>query len=228
MQYKILLVDNDIEITQNISQLLVANGYCVEIEHCDNKLAEHISAFQPDLITLDIMLPGAYGLMVCQKIRENFSGTIMMLTELYKEIHEINSLEYGADEYLCKPITPTLFLAHIRAKQRQKMARLKIEGFMHADAGNLVINTAKRSVFHRGKELKLTTAEFEILTIMARSAGKVTSREALHSEIYNFSYDGLERPIDLRVSRLRKKLGDTPKSAKVIKTIRNKGYLLAS
>jgi two-component system response regulator RstA len=230
MKSKILLVDDDIELAELIRQFLTENNYDVKIESRGDRVLPSMLDFQPDLIILDVMLPGIDGITACKNIRPLFNGPIIMLTALCEEYNEIHGLETGADDYLCKPIKPGVLLAHIRSQLRRQVLVTKqmAENVIQVDAGNIVIDNKKRLVLQKGEELVLTCAEYDLLMLLARSAGDITSRDTLHLELLHLEYGGADRPIDLRVSRLRKKLGDNSKKPTIIKTIRNKGYLLAS
>ncbi|NQZ21216.1 MAG: response regulator [Colwellia sp.] len=226
---KILLIDDDIELTVLISQFLTSNGFMVEVEHHGDKAKQRILDYQPDLIVLDLMLPGLDGLTICKDIRHSFFGAIIMLTALDDDIDEVTGLEVGADDYLCKPIKPRVLLAHIRAQLRRQtvLTQANQQDVRRVSRGELMIDSRKRLVTYQQKEVSLSSAEFDLLWVLSLSAGEIISRDQLHLEIFRLEFDGYDRSIDLRISRLRKKLGDDPKEPQIIKTIRNKGYLLA-
>ena len=226
----ILIIDDDAELTSLISQFLTMNGYQVSVEHNGANALTAVTDIQPDLIVLDLMLPGVDGLTICRQLKPNFVNPIIMLTALDDDIDEVTGLEVGADDYLCKPIKPRVLLAHIRAQLRRQshFKNLSLQDIRQVSNGSLTIDIRKRIVSYNKKEITLSSAEFDLLWVLAISAGNIRSRDELHKEIFKLDYDGFDRSIDLRVSRLRKKLGDDPKEPKIIKTIRNKGYLLAT
>lgn len=226
---KILLVDDDVELTSLISQFLTMNGFDVEVESNGDHAIKRIWSVKPDLIVLDLMLPGLDGLSICRSIREDFFGPIIMLTALDDDIDEVTGLEVGADDYLCKPIKPRVLLAHIRAQLRRHthISQQLDTNIKTALSDELVIDATKRKVSYQQQDILLTCAEFDLLWVLASHAGRIISRDELHQEIFRLTYDGLDRSIDLRISRLRKKLSDNSKEPNIIKTIRNKGYLLA-
>ncbi|MBQ4813942.1 DNA-binding response regulator [Pseudoalteromonas luteoviolacea] len=225
---KILLIDDDRELTSLISQFLVQNGFLVEVLNDGRQAAEKVFKIQPDLIILDLMLPGTDGLAICREIRPHFAGAIIMLTALVDDIDEVTGLEVGADDYLCKPLKPRVLLAHIRAQlRRQSSLQEQHKDLRVVCDGSLQLDWRNRSVSYLNEEVTLSSAEFELLWVLAQSAGSIISRDSLHRKIFNLEYDAMDRSIDLRISRLRKKLGDDPKQPQVIKTIRNKGYLIA-
>jgi two-component system response regulator RstA len=226
----ILIIDDDTELTSLISQFLTMNGYQVSVEHSGENALNAVAHIQPDLIVLDLMLPGIDGLTICRKLKPNFANPIIMLTALNDDIDEVTGLEVGADDYLCKPIKPRVLLAHIRAQLRRQshFKSLSLQDIRQVSNGSLTIDIRKRIVHSNDTEITLSSAEFDLLWVLAMSAGNIISRDDLHKEIFKLDYDGFDRSIDLRISRLRKKLGDDPKEPKIIKTIRNKGYLLAN
>ena len=226
----ILIIDDDAELTSLISQFLTMNGYQVLVEHNGANALTTVAHIQPDLFVLDLMLPGVDGLTICRQLKPDFINPIIMLTALDDDIDEVTGLEVGADDYLCKPIKPRVLLAHIRAQLRRQshLKNLIPQDIKHVSNGALTIDIRKRIVRYNEKEITLSSAEFDLLWVLAMNAGSIISRDQLHKEIFKLDYDGFDRSIDLRISRLRKKLGDDPKEPKIIKTIRNKGYLLAN
>lgn len=227
---KILIIDDDQELTSLISRFLNKNGYLVEVENTGENTEERIQCFQPDLIVLDLMLPGNDGLSICRNIRPAFHNPIIMLTALDDDIDEVTGLEVGADDYLRKPISPRVLLAHIRAQLRKHGStggQSSDNAILTVNAASLSIDPASREVTQNHKKIMLSTAEFDLLYTLAKQAGKVITRDRLHQEIFRIEYDGLDRSIDIRISRLRKKLGDDPREPSLIKTVRGRGYLLA-
>lgn len=226
----ILIIDDDAALTSLISQFLTMNGYQVIVEHNGANAITVVSDIQPDLIVLDLMLPGVDGLTICRQLKPGFINPIIMLTALDDDIDEVTGLEVGADDYLCKPIKPRVLLAHIRAQLRRQsqFKNLSLQDIKHVSNGLLTIDIRKRIVRYNENDVTLSSAEFDLLWVLAMNAGIIISRNQLHKDIFKLDYDGFDRSIDLRISRLRKKLGDDPKEPKIIKTIRNKGYLLAT
>ncbi len=231
-QSHILIVDDDVELTKLIAQFLQSSGYRVSVEHHGLEIDNYVdSPTPPDLIVLDLMLPGKDGLTICKEIRERYLGPIIMLTALDDDIDEVTGLEVGADDYLAKPIKPRVLLAHIRAHLRIQ-SRLEtldpIEDDNRVSSGELTIDNGKRQVTIANKSVKLTSSEFDLLWLLAQNIGQVISRDELHQAIFRLPFDGVDRAIDLRISRIRKKLGDDPKNPQLIKTVRSAGYLLAN
>jgi len=229
MPNKILLVDDDVELTQLISQYLSSNGYEVLCLHSGDTIETVIGEFSPDIIVLDLMLPGIDGLSICKNIRAGFHGAIIMLTALGDDIDEVTGLEVGADDYLAKPIKPRVLLAHIRAQLRRQstLSQASSDSIIYCFGNNIKVDESNRSVFNQQTEVILSSAEFDLLWLLAQKVGTITKREDLNQQIFRLPYDGIDRSIDLRISRIRKKLNDDPKEPQIIKTVRNVGYLLA-
>ena len=226
---KILIIDDDQELTLLVSRFLQRNGFDVTVEHTGEKVAECIESRKPDLLVLDVMLPGKDGLTICREIRSSFHNPIIMLTALDDDIDEVTGLEVGADDYLRKPISPRVLLAHIRAQLRRHGVQGQSSDTtrLSVNQGSLIIDPATREVMQNDSKLTLSTAEFDLLHTLAKRAGQIITRDQLHREIFKIEYDGVDRSIDIRISRLRKKLGDDPREPVVIKTVRGQGYLLA-
>ena len=227
---KVLLVDDDVELTTLVAQYLRANDFVVECLHNGDNVEQQIEQFEPNVIVLDLMLPGTSGLAICQAIRPNYHGAIIMLTALGDEIDEVTGLEVGADDYLAKPVKPRVLLAHIRAQLRRHnyIQQMQSSTVVSCNDQQLVIDASKRTVHSHGQLVSLSSAEFDLLWLLAQDVGQIVKRELLHEKIFKLAYDGIDRSIDLRISRIRKKLDDNPKEPQIIKTVRNVGYLLAS
>jgi two-component system response regulator RstA len=226
---KVLLIDDDIELTELIRHYLATNGFDVHVSHNGDNVSDMIDTLQPDIIVLDLMLPGIDGLTICKSIRPIFHGAIIMLTALGDDIDEVTGLEVGADDYLAKPLKPRVLLAHIRAQMRRQSTLQKNnhQEVIHFFDQKIKLDPSKRSVENQGIEVLFSSAEFDLLWLLAQKVGVIVKREELHEQIFRLPYDGIDRSIDLRISRIRKKLQDDPKDPHIIKTVRNVGYLLA-
>ncbi|WP_223669177.1 winged helix-turn-helix domain-containing protein [Kangiella shandongensis] len=228
MNDTIFLVEDDEKLSSLIADFLRSHDFNVTVENHGSQAIDFITQNQPRAVILDVMLPGTDGFTICRTVRPKYQGPILMLTSLSDEIDEIAGLENGADDYLSKPVKSHVLLAHLRALLRRiesdesSQPQDKI-----INAGSIAINPQNRSVLCHGKEIHLTTAEYNLLWLLAERSGEVVSREELHRKTFKLEYDGTDRSIDLRISRLRRKLGDDPKLPYIIKTIRGEGYLLA-
>ena len=229
----ILIVEDDDRLARLISAYLTREDFRVTVVDRGDTAPAAILDQQPDLVILDLMLPGKDGLTICQEVRPHFPGRIMMLTAREDDMDQVVGLEVGADDYVKKPVDPRVLLARIRAVLRRgpsATAEAPSESEPSPETlplifGSLTIQTTAFQVLLDGAPVTLTTTEFDLLLLLARNAGNILSRDFLHTELRGVDYDGLDRSVDMGVSRLRKKLGDDPKSPRRIKTVWGKGYL---
>ncbi len=226
---RILLVEDDLRLGALVSEFLVSKGFLVDIEVRGDLAPDRIIDENPDLVILDLMLPGLDGLSICRKVRPVYPGPIMMLTALSDEVDEVVGLEVGADDYLAKPVRPRLLLARIHNLLR----RMNVDGEDKTITGDrvitiddLVIDPGSRSVRLGSREIDLTTAEFDLLYYLAERVGQVIDRNDIYRDLRGMEWDGLDRSIDLRVARLRRKIGDDARHPRRIKSVRGSGYLL--
>lgn len=229
----ILIVEDDDRLARLISAYLIREEFRVTVVDRGDTAPSAILDQNPDLVILDLMLPGKDGLTICQEVRPHYPGLIMMLTAREDDMDQVVGLEVGADDYVKKPVDPRVLLARIRAILRRRSPALA-EAPPETEAapetlplvfGSLTIQTAAFQVLLDKEVVTLTTTEFDLLLLLARNAGTILSRDFLHRELRGVDYDGLDRSVDMGVSRLRKKLGDDPKSPGRIKTVWGKGYL---
>lgn len=225
---KLILVEDDIELAEWVADYLQSKGYEVTLCHRGDTAVDMILEQQPDVVLLDGMLPGKDGLDVCKEVRHSYSGPIIMLTARDEEIDEVLGLEVGADDYLTKPVKPRILLARIKAALRRHQDNAEQQQApQKVSLSGLEIVHSSRSVSLDGQDIKISSNEFDVLWLLALRAGEVVERNFLINELRGFDNDGFDRSIDLRVSRLRKKLGDDSSEPYRIKTIWGKGYLLA-
>src|SRR5690606_20552646 len=186
-----------------------------------------IQDLDPDIVILDIMLPGKDGLTVCKEVRPKYNGPILMLTARDSDMDQVLGLEFGADDYVIKPAEPRVLLARIRALLRRYQQPEKTD-VSQLRFGSLFTQISSRKVTLDDRDVLLSSHEFDLLTAFARQAGKVLSREYLFNTIYGRPYDGLDRTVDVRISQLRKKLGDSSDNPSRIKTVWGRGYLFVA
>lgn len=226
---RILLVEDDFKLAALVCEFLTSKGFTVDVEPRGDKAPDRIIDENPDLVILDLMLPGMDGLSVCRKVRPVYPGPIMMLTALSDEVDEIVGLEVGADDYVAKPVKPRLLLARIQNLLRRTNVTVE-EKPIHAEklivVDNLVIDPRRRAVELGSQELELTTAEFDLLYYLAERVGQVIERDTIYRDLRGIEWDGLDRSIDLRIARLRAKIGDDARHPGRIKSVRGSGYLL--
>jgi two-component system response regulator RstA len=233
---RVLIVEDDPKLAGLVADYLAANGLSVTIESRGDRAEARILAERPDAVVLDLMLPGRDGLAVCRAVRPRYDGAILMLTARGGELDEVVGLEVGADDYLAKPVRPRVLLARLhtllrRTRRAAGGAEPAGGGAPEVDVkrielGSLVVDAARRRVEVAGAPVELTTAEFDLLWLLARHAGEIMDRERIYTELRGIIYDGIDRSMDLRVARLRRKLGDDGKQPERIKSIRGTGYLL--
>ncbi|WP_447555281.1 response regulator [Vreelandella sp. EE22] len=223
-QDHVLIIEDDQRLAELTRDYLENNGFRVTVEADGSRGVERIMELQPDLVILDLMLPGEDGLSICRRVRPNFAGPIMMLTARTDDLDQVLGLEMGADDYVPKPVQPRVLLARMRALLRRADAPAP-NGEVRLQFSNLDIDSATREAWLDGERIDLTSAEFDLLWLLARNAGSVLTREEIFSELRGIKYDGQDRSIDVRVSRIRPKIGDDPHQPHRIKTVRSKGYL---
>jgi DNA-binding response OmpR family regulator len=225
MQKTILLVEDNQKLAGFIKSSLTEAGYSVETETRGDKAAYRIIKETPDLVVLDIMLPEMDGKQICQTVRNEYTGKILMLTALKDIESEVNSLNLGADDYLTKPVAEAVLLAHIAALFRRPTLA---EKFDHIQFGKLDIDLIQSNVSFLGKSVELSPSEFELLVLLAKNADHCLNRDNIMYALRGREYDGVDRSVDLRISHLRKKLGDNTQKPYKIKTMHGKGYMLIS
>jgi two-component system response regulator RstA len=223
MVVRILLVEDDIRLSHLVQEFLQREGFEVSLESHGDRAVERIIREAPDLVILDIMLPGLDGLAVCRKVRSEYRQPILMLTARGEEADELVGLEIGADDYMAKPVRPQLLLARIKTLLRRSQ-RLDAKN-RQLKLGALVVDPGRRSVSIDDQAVELTTAEFDLLWLLASRAGEVVTRDQISHALHGHEWDGLDRSIDLCVSRLRKKLGDDGRKPDCVRSIRGTGYM---
>jgi DNA-binding response OmpR family regulator len=220
----ILLVEDDVELAEWIREFLVQQDFQVSIADRGDTAVDMIRELTPDLVLLDIMLPGKDGHQVCREAREFYQQPILILTANDGELDEVMGLELGADDFMPKPVRPRVLLAHIKALLRRKTTTSE-QKLDQINFGIFTINQSAKSVTLHGDSVSLSSTEFDLLWVLANHAGQVMHRNELVQKLRGFDYDGFDRTIDVRISRLRKKLGDNLQQPERIKTVWGKGYL---
>jgi two-component system OmpR family response regulator/two-component system response regulator RstA len=223
----ILLVEDDRELAQLVSDYLTRNAFDVHVESDGLQALNYIKEHPPQLIVLDIMLPSMNGMDVCKHARAFYQGPILMLTALDEDMDQMLGLELGADDYVIKPVKPRLLLTRIRTLLRRVTPSQNINE-SEETLQRLKINQTSRVVTFDNQDISLTAAEFDLLVMLAQHAGDIVDREAIVQNLRGFEYDGLDRSVDRRISRLRRKLNDNSQDPTLIKTIRGKGYMLCT
>lgn len=223
----VLLVEDDPRLADLVGRYLGSNGYRVAHVTRGDAVLAHVRARPPDLLILDLGLPGLDGLAVCRQLREIYDNPILILTARATDVDQVLGLEYGADDYVVKPVEPRVLNARLQAllrrTRRREPAAPRVLRF-----GELEIHVAARAVRLRGEPVGLGSTEFDLLIALAEQAGQIQSRESLFRKLYRREYDGVDRNLDIRISRLRRKLGDNADDPQRIKTIWGQGYLFVA
>ncbi|WP_038500878.1 response regulator transcription factor [Janthinobacterium agaricidamnosum] len=217
----LLLIEDDLPLAALTAEFLRAEGFDVSVAHRGDATAALVERLRPALVILDVMLPGLDGFSVCRQIRAGYPGLILMLTALDENHEQLTGFDAGADDFVVKPVDPRLLLARIRAMLRRHPQQARCLSF-----GRFSVDLHGQQATLDGTSLAFSTAEFELLAIFARHAGLPLGREVLLQHLRGLAYDGSNRSIDMRVSRLRKKLGalDCPVT---IQTVTTQGYLFS-
>lgn len=234
MATRILFVEDDAELAELIGGYLRSFDFEVDVIGDGTLVVDSVRENAPALVLLDIMLPGKDGLSICRELREFYTGPVILLTSLNSDMNQVLGFEIGATDYVVKTTPPSVLIARIRAHLRQNVGGTVSAPTTAKSAapslnfGKLVIDEKNRSASYRDEPLHLSTADFDLLWEFASHAGEVLSRDHLLKKLRGIEYDGLDRSIDVAISRLRKKLGDDPNEPRKIKTIRHRGYLFVT
>jgi DNA-binding response OmpR family regulator len=224
------LIEDDLRLSTLIQEYFTKQGFKVSTESRGNMGLDRILSEQPDIVILDLMLPEMDGLTVCQRARQGYSGPILMLTAREDDVDQVVGLEMGADDYVKKPVEPRVLLARIRAILRRVNV---LEDEKRVDMGDneelsfddLLLSKTAQAVSLSGVPVNVTTNEFSLLWALASAAGSILSRDDLFQLTRGIAFDGMDRSVDITISRLRKKLGDNADNPWRIKTVWGQGYL---
>ena len=225
---RILVIDDDIELCELLTDYLGGEGFIVETANNGRQGVDQTLAGDYVLVILDVMLPELNGFDVLRKIRQQSKVPVIMLTARGDDIDRIVGLELGADDYLPKPYDPRELVARIRAVQRRMVTdvqRPAAEKLTELIIGDVVLNPTNRMVRCAGKNIELTSVEFNLLEVLLTRAGEVISREDLVEKVLGRRLSAYDRSIDVHVSALRKKLGHYEGDTERIRTVRGVGYL---
>ena len=216
---KIVYVEDDPDVGALIAAYLGKHDMEVVVEPRGDNAEATITRENPDLVLLDIMLPGKDGMTLCRDLRGQWAGPIVLLTSLDSDMNHILSLEMGANDYILRQRSAS---ASSTTPAQPALTPHKAIRF-----GTLSIDPVNRQVLLSGENIALSTADFDLLWELATHAGQIMDRDALLKNLRGVTYDGMDRSVDVAISRLRKKLLDSATEPYRIKTVRNKGYLFA-
>lgn len=222
MAGKLLVVDDDVKIAQMLKNYLDKDGFKTEIAHDGWMAVELFRSVKPDLVILDLMLPGASGWEVCKKIREESNTPIIMLTARDTETDKLLGLEMGADDYVTKPFSLRELVARVKAVLRRTSGDLAETNLIKS--GDITIELDQHEVRLGDNVIEMTPTEFKLLSTMASFPGKVFTRLQLVDLVQGYSFEGYERTIDTHIKNLRKKIEPDPKNPTYILTVFGVGY----
>ena len=222
--YRVMLVEDDARLAELVTEYLSGYEFAVDLVTRGDAALERFKTLSPDVVVLDLMLPGLDGMVVCRQIREVSEVPILILTAREDSYDEVSGLEQGADDFVNKPVQPRVLLARLRALMRRTQAKGGADSRV-LQFGSLRIVTSDRSVSWRGEPCVLSNTEYKLLLVLAEAAGRVLSRDALLKKMRGIEFDGLDRSIDNCISKLRRKFDDA--ESEKIKTVWGEGYLFS-
>ncbi|WP_134683613.1 response regulator YycF [Brevibacillus migulae] len=223
---KLLVVDDERPIADILKFTFEKEGHQVICAYDGEEAIELVKQEKPDLILLDVMLPGKDGMEVCRIVRQTIDVPIIMLTAKDSEVDKVLGLELGADDYVTKPYSARELIARVRAQLRRQKPRNEAQNEHLLRVHELEIDLQSYTVLKQGEGLDLTHREFELLVYLTRHQGQVLTREHLLQAVWGFDYFGDARTVDVTVRRLREKIEDDPSDPKYIITRRGLGYAL--
>lgn len=219
---KILVVEDEESIRESLAFLLAKEGYQVQAIANGTLAIDEFNKFDPDLVLLDIMLPGLSGVEITKKIRQKSQTPIIMLTAKDTELDKVLGLEIGADDYVTKPFSGRELLARIKALLRRTGEAVSLEGSLKV--GPIEIDQERHQVFIRGEETALPLKEFELLLYLMQNSGRVLTRNQLIDRIWGSDYYGDTKTLDVHVKRIRARVEKDPANPKYVQTVRGVGY----
>ncbi|WP_108124625.1 winged helix-turn-helix domain-containing protein [Saccharospirillum mangrovi] len=225
---RILMVDSRPEDVRKLREYLINNEYDVDLETDGSKALKRIREEQPHLVLMEVDLEGESGLTICKLCRKDYDGGILFYTHRDSEIDQVLGLDMGADDYLMKGTGHRLVLARCQSLTRRAERGRRLEARRHTERlefDDLIIDNTMREAWLGQEQIDLTSAEFDLLWLLSSHAGQILTREEIFSRLRGIEYDGQDRSVDVRVSRIRPKVGDDPVHPRRIKTVRSKGYL---
>jgi len=220
--YRVMLVEDDARLADLVTEYLAGYEFKVDVVSRGDEAVARFKATPPDIVVLDLMLPGLDGMLVCRQLRDLTKIPILIMTAREDSYDEVSLLEQGADDFINKPVQPRVLLARLRALLRRTQTKQASDMLTF---GALSIATSDRTVTWRGEPCVLSNTEYKLLLVLAESAGTVLSRDALLKKMRGIEFDGLDRSIDNSISKLRRKFDDA--DSEKIKTVWGEGYLFS-
>jgi two-component system, OmpR family, alkaline phosphatase synthesis response regulator PhoP len=221
---KVLVVDDDAKTVELVKLYLNRDGYGVYVAYDGNEALRVARQSKPDLIVLDLMLPGRDGLEVCRTLRQESEVPIIMLTARATEEDKLEGLGLGADDYVTKPFSPRELAARVRTVLRRLPDESLERGPQEVEIGDLKVHFLRHEVSLNGRPVELTPVEFKLLGVLLREPGRTFSRAQLIERVLGYDFDGFDRTIDVHILNLRRKLERDPARPEMIKTVYGAGY----
>jgi len=221
---KVLVIDDDVNTVELVKLYLTRDGYKVITAFEGNEALRTAREGHPDLIVLDLMLPGIDGLEICRTLRSESEVPIIMLTAKTTEEDRLKGLQFGADDYVTKPFSPRELAARVRAVLRRLPEESMERGPSEIRHDKLVVNFINREVVLAGKSISLTPIEFKLLGVLVKEPGRVFSRAQLIEKAIGYDFEGFDRTIDVHILNLRRKLEPDADHPRYVKTVYGAGY----
>jgi two-component system response regulator MtrA len=215
-----MVVDDDQDLAEMLGIVLNGAGFEVDLVNSGDQVMTIFDQHEPDLVLLDVMLPGLSGIEVCKLIREKSMVPIVMLTAKGDSYDVVNGLEAGADDYVVKPFNPSELVARIKVRLRRSSS----ESSTTLRIGNILIDQVAHTIIRNGKTIPLTRLEFDLLVALAKEPGRVFTRDALLSEVWGYQHAADTRLVNVHVQRLRAKVEEDADNPQVVLTVRGVGY----
>jgi DNA-binding response OmpR family regulator len=223
MRKRILVVDDEARIRGIVRSYLESDGFEVAEAGEGNATVPMVRDWHPDLVVLDVMMPGTDGVEVLRELRTSSDVPVIMLTARSEEVDKLVGLSVGADDYVTKPFSPRELVARIKAVLRRGAAQ-PTDTADRITFADLVIDVGAREVSRDGQPVELSTLEFDLLVALARAPGRVLTRRQLLEKVWGYDFYGDERVVDVHIRSIRKALGDPASDPRVIATVRGVGY----
>jgi len=224
MGKRVLVVDDDVKTVELVKMYLRRDGYDVLTAFEGIEALRLAREARPDLLVLDLMLPGIDGLTICRTLRAESDVPIIMLTAMTTEEDRLKGLDLGADDYVTKPFSPKELAARVRAVLRRLPEEALSRGPVEVEQGALKVNFLTREVTHNGRHIGLTPVEFKLLGVLVREPNRVFSRDQLINRVFGGDFDGFDRTVDVHILNLRRKLEPEPANPRYIRTVYGMGY----
>jgi len=220
----VLLVEDEASIAEPLAEAIAREGFETKVAGTVAESLELAAQLEPDLVLLDVMLPDGSGFDVCRELRQRSRVPIIMLTARGEEADRVVGLELGADDYVVKPFSAREVVARIRAVLRRTEAAPGRDESKPIEIGELRLDPAKREVTKDGEALELSRKEYELLQLLMQNAGTVVTREQAFEDVWDTTWFGSTKTLDVHVSGIRRKLGDDPAKPRFVHTVRGVGF----